>query len=111
MKVIYNNLIPVKGFKAINIFGVLFVRKNSVMSSADMRHEQIHTAQMREMIYIFFYVWYILEWAFRLIQYRDSRKAYRNISFELEAYSMQYKCCYLEQRKHFAWFRYMRKGK
>ena len=27
MKVIYNNLIPFKGYKAINIFGLVFVRK------------------------------------------------------------------------------------
>lgn len=29
MKVIYNNLIPFKGYKAINIFGLVFVRKGA----------------------------------------------------------------------------------
>lgn len=29
MKVIYNNLIPFKGYKAINIFGLVFVRKEA----------------------------------------------------------------------------------
>ena len=29
MKIIYNNIIPFKGFKAMNLFGVLFVRKDA----------------------------------------------------------------------------------
>lgn len=27
MKVVYNNLIPFKGYKAINLFGIIFARK------------------------------------------------------------------------------------
>lgn len=36
MKIIRNNTIPVKGFKAINIFGVLFVRGNAVNQRKDV---------------------------------------------------------------------------
>ena len=42
MKIIRNNFIPVKGFKAINLFGVLFVRGNAVISEKTLRHEHIH---------------------------------------------------------------------
>ena len=56
MKIIYNNLIPFNGYKAINLFGVLFVRKGCTMSEIDINHEAIHTTQMKEMLYIFFYV-------------------------------------------------------
>lgn len=108
MKIIYNNIIPFKGFKAINLFGVLFVRKHSIMTASDMRHECIHTAQMREMLYVFFYVWYIVEWLVRLIQYIDSHMAYRNISFEREAYDMQRDLLYLDDRKHYAWVKYLK---
>lgn len=52
MKIIRNNFIPVKGFKAINLFGVLFVRGNAVISEKTLRHEHIHTMQMREMLYV-----------------------------------------------------------
>ena len=31
MKIIYNNIIPFKGFKCINLFGVLFARKDAMM--------------------------------------------------------------------------------
>lgn len=110
MKIIYNNIIPFKGFKAINLFGVLFVRNNSVMTSSDMIHERIHTEQMREMLYVFFYLWYVIEWLVRLIQYLDSHMAYRNISLEREAYSNQYRKNYLDYRKHYSWWKYLTKG-
>lgn len=32
MKIIRNNIIPFKGFKAINLFGILFVRGNAELS-------------------------------------------------------------------------------
>lgn len=41
MKVIYNNIIPFPDFKAINLFGVLFVRKGCTMSESDINHEMI----------------------------------------------------------------------
>lgn len=105
MKVIYNGLIPFKGFKAINLFGVLFVRNGSRMCSVDYRHETIHTAQMKEMLYLFFYPAYILEWLFHLFQCRDSREAYRRISFEREAYAHQEDMDYLKKRKKFNQYR------
>lgn len=81
--VIENKLIPFKGFKAINLFGVIFVRKGARMTSTDFNHEAIHTAQMKELGYVFFYVLYLIEWLYRLCK---SGNAYRNISFEREAY-------------------------
>jgi len=44
MKIIYNNIIPFKGFKAINLFGLIFVRRGSKFGVIDKSHEQIHTA-------------------------------------------------------------------
>lgn len=66
MKIIYNNLIPFKGFAAINLFGILFVRKGVEVSEEMINHEAIHTAQMKEMLYVFFYLWYVIEWVVRL---------------------------------------------
>lgn len=102
MKVIYNKLIPFKGFKCINLFGVLFVREGCTMNDVDYNHEAIHTAQMREMLYVFFYLAYFIEWVWRLIVLRDGKKAYRAISFEKEAYDNQSDNDYLKHRKHFS---------
>lgn len=45
MKVVYNNLIPFKGFQAMNLFGILFARKEyNPISKITLNHEAIHTA-------------------------------------------------------------------
>lgn len=100
--VIENKLIPFKGFKAINLFGVIFVRKGARMTSTDFNHEAIHTAQMKELGYVFFYVLYVIEWLYRLCK---SGNAYRNILFEREAYENEDDVYYLYLRKHYAQWR------
>ena len=103
MKIIYNNIIPFPGFKAINLFGVLFVRKGCTMSESDIHHEMIHTAQMKEMGYVLFYLWYLVEWLVKLAKLRDSNKAYRAISFEREAYGNEKNLIYTITRAKYAW--------
>ena len=104
MKIIRNNVIPFKGFKAINLFGILFVRKDAVLSDIDINHEKIHTEQMKELLFIFFYAWYAIEWIIRLF---GSGNAYRNISFEQEAYANEDNLNYLEERNHFSFLNYL----
>lgn len=108
MKIVYNRLIPFKGFTAINLFGILFVRKGMKVDAIVMEHERIHTAQMREMLYLPFYLWYGVEWLVRLIKYRNAKKAYHNIGFEREAYFMQRRPFYHKYRRHYIWLRFMR---
>lgn len=110
MKIIYNNIIPFKGFNAINLFGVLFVRKGNNISQRTINHESIHTKQIMELLGIFFYLWYGIEWLVRLCQYRNTHEAYRNISFEREAYDNERKPTYLKKRKLYSFFRYIKKS-
>ena len=104
MKIVRNNLIPFKGFKAINLFGILFVRKEAVLTSTVINHEYIHTEQMKELLYVFFYLWYLVEWIVRLFQ---KGNAYRQISFEREAYANEDDFAYLCNRKRCAFLRYL----
>lgn len=99
MKIIKNSFIPFPGYSAINLFGVLFVRKGVRINETLMRHEQIHTRQMKDLLYIPFYILYILEWLFLLLRFRDWHKAYRAISFEREAYEHQDNEHYLTRRR------------
>ena len=103
MKIIINNILPPKGFKCINLFGILFCRRQ--LNKIDVNHETIHTKQMQELLYIFFYLWYVIEYLVKLIIYRNTKLAYRNISFEKEAYQNQYNLDYLNNRKHYSWFK------
>lgn len=102
MKIVLMKHIPLaKGFYAINLFGIVFSRGH--LNAEEQRHEYIHTLQQREMLFVFFYLWYITEWLIRLIIYRNALKAYRNISFEREAYGNAHVKDYPKQRRLFAW--------
>ena len=61
---------------------------------------------MKEMIYLFFYVWYVVEWIVRLF---GSGNAYRNISFEQEAYDNEGDLQYLSTRKPYCWTKYLKR--
>lgn len=101
MKIIYNNIIPFDGYLAINLFGILFVRSEykGQLSERVVNHESIHTAQMKELWYIPFYIWYVIEWFILLFKYGDN--AYRNIRFEKEAFENEKNLDYLKTRKKF----------
>ena len=80
MKVIRNKILPFgKKFLAINLFGIVFAKGDC--DDYVLNHECIHTAQMREWIYLPFYILYLLEWVLNYIKYRDHLKAYHAISF------------------------------
>ena len=103
MKIFRSKRIPFKGFAAINLFGFIVVRRGIFASETLINHERIHTAQMRELGFIFFYLLYGLEWLIRLPM---KGNAYRNITFEQEAYDHQNEPSYLEVRKQYAPYRY-----
>lgn len=105
MKIIRNKFIPFPGYKAINLFGILFVRGNATIDDRTLRHESIHTSQMKEMLYVPFYLWYVVEWVVRLFM---KGNAYQNISFEREAYGNESNGSYLDSRRPFAWLEYLR---
>lgn len=107
MRIITNRVLPPKGYLAINLFGLVFVKDGTVLSTQAIRHEQIHTAQGKEMLWIFFYLWYVAEWLVRLIQYRDRKEAYYNVSFEREAYNNEGNQNYLTSRRFWSWTKYL----
>ena len=122
MKIIRNKYIPFPGFKAINLFGVLFVKNNAKIDDVTINHEAIHSRQFVELMVLFavatffirwwlpvfapfaFYVWYIIEWLIRLLK---KGNAYRNISFEREAYANQGDFSYLKGRGWFNFLKYL----
>lgn len=107
MKIKYSKIIPFKGFYAINLFGTYFIReeyKGQKVPKTTLNHEAIHTEQMKELGYIFFYLWYFIEW---LIQFcLHGKAAYYWISFEREAYDNESNYKYLNRRKRYNWFKY-----
>ena len=104
MKIIYTRLMTLHKFAAINLFGVLLAPKGAPMVSRTICHEAIHTLQMKEMLYVFFYLWYAAEWLIRLF---GPGNAYRNIAFEKEAYDHEHDEHYPNNRKPYTWLKYL----
>lgn len=108
MKIIYSKYLPLKGFHAINLFGVVFARNGQPKLSRQMvNHEAIHTRQMLELFVVGFYVWYIVEWIVRWIIFKDRFIAYKNIGFEREAFDNDGNPDYLKQRKWYGFASYV----
>ena len=106
MLIIKNKYVPFERFNAINLFGILFTHPETEMDERLLNHERIHTHQMLEMLLVGFYLWYVIEWLIRLPM---KGNAYRNISFEREAYANECNLNYLKKRKLYSWLKYLRK--
>jgi hypothetical protein len=104
-------MILIKGVRFRKIDGMalwpFILAKSKQPSDRLIRHERIHLYQQIEMLIIPFYVWYILEWTLRIIQYKDRNKAYFNISFEREAYQNEHNPDYLKSRKFWNFIHYI----
>jgi len=100
-------LIP-KGYRGMTLYPFVIIRnfldkENKVL----LNHEKIHIRQQLELLILPFFLWYFLEYLVRLIQFRDRNKAYRNISFEREAYANERNLDYLKTRPFWKFRKYI----
>lgn len=115
MKIIFNKILPFKGFMAITILNMIFVRdkykgeESKSYFKKMLKHESIHFEQEKELGFIFFYIFYIIEWIFKCLLYVfDARiMPYRSVSFEQEAFNNEGKFSYLSNRKRYSWIKYI----
>ncbi len=99
----------------IVLFCFVFLNKRSKLLNAEdagtlLNHERIHVRQQLELLILPFFFLYLAEWIILLLKYKNKDQAYRNISFEKEAYDMADNLNYLKQRKPYVWLRYWRKS-
>jgi hypothetical protein len=100
-------LIP-KGYRGLTVFPFVFVKSGlDKEKSVFINHERIHLRQQLELLIIPFFIWYFLEYILRLIQYKNKDLAYRNISFEREAYANEKDLNYLKKRSFWEIFKYI----
>ncbi|MCH5239410.1 MAG: hypothetical protein J1F38_04245 [Muribaculaceae bacterium] len=104
--IIKSKLIP--KHTCVNLFGTLWTRDKSWIDKYVVNHEHIHTRQQKELLFVPFYILYIVEWIFRLMQYRNQHDAYLNISFEREAYKHGHDLSYLPRRKPYSWIKFIK---
>lgn len=99
-------LVP-KGYLGITIFPFMFLKDPSLKGNSEfVNHERIHLRQQLELLIILFFIIYIAEFLARLIHSRNWSFAYRNISFEREAYKNEKDLNYLKSRSFCAFLKY-----
>lgn len=84
---------------------ILFLHHEFRANDRIVRHEQIHLKQQKELLIVFFYLAYLLEYLYHLMRTLNHKIAYRAISFEKEAYRYDNVATYLNTRKVFAMWR------
>lgn len=87
------------------LFPFLLV-KHKLPSKVLINHERIHFKQQVELFILPFYIWYIFEYLILRISGKTPNQAYRNISFEKEAYGNDNDLQYLKKRKLWAFWKY-----
>ncbi|WP_442787573.1 hypothetical protein [Flavobacterium suncheonense] len=97
-----------KGFRGITLFPfILLTHKEDREDVVIVNHEMIHIRQQLELLVLPFFLWYGLEFLARWVQFKDRRVAYRNISFEREAYANEKDLHYLKQRSFWRFWTYL----
>ena len=105
--IVFKYLTP-KGFRGLTFYPFVFmVNKEDKFNEVFINHEKIHIRQQLELLIVPFFVWYGLEYLFRLLQYKDKKKAYYNISFEREAYANEKDLNYLKKRSFWRFLKYV----
>ena len=100
-------LIP-KRYSGMALFPFILLRdRRYAGDKVFLNHERIHIRQQAEMLVVPFFIWYAVEYLLRLIKYRDKHKAYKNISFEREAYGNEENPAYLKARRFWAFLKYI----
>jgi hypothetical protein len=104
--IVFKYLTP-RGFRGLTFFPFVFMAdKNDKLNKVFINHEKIHIRQQLELLILPFFVCYSLEYLVRLIQYKDRKKAYYNISFEREAYANENNIDYLKTRPLWRFIKY-----
>lgn len=97
-----------KNIVAMALFPFILLSDKDLKNDAFLiNHERIHLRQQIELLIFPFYLWYLTEYVIRLFQYKKASLAYRNISFEREAYTNDQDLDYLKKRKWFGFMEYL----
>lgn len=102
--ILVTRLVP---YSAMALWPFILVKKQEMKHDAVLiNHERIHHRQQLEMGIVLFYLVYLINYLCNLVKYRAHYKAYREIIFEREAYSMEADMQYLKRREFWAFTHY-----
>lgn len=90
---------------------VLLRDKEMLNDKTTLLHEKIHLRQQIELLIIPFYLIYVLEYLYGRCRGLSHYNAYRQISFECEAYDNEKNRNYLKEKRWASFIRYMKNKK
>jgi hypothetical protein len=97
----------------VTIFPFIFLKKSyfdkqpKEVLETTINHEKIHIKQQIELLVVFFYLWYFLEYYVKNFKYTFKEDVYMNLSFEREAYENESNKDYLKTRKFWSFIKYL----
>ena len=101
-------LITLDFASAITLWPFILLRSRSSLNDAVLlNHERIHLRQQAEMLLIFFYVLYLIEYVMGRLKGKAHYQSYREISFEREAFNHESDLEYLNKRQAYSSFRFL----
>jgi hypothetical protein len=107
MFLIITKYLTPKGFVGLSVFPFVILRdKGSRNDKVLLNHEKIHIRQQLELLVIPFFIWYFVDYIFKLIKYKNKNEAYKNIVFEKEAYANEKDLNYIKSRSFWSFLRY-----
>jgi len=93
--------------RGITLYPFIFIKNTEDKENKVLiNHEKIHLRQQLELLIIFFYIAYVAEYYYHFFTLKDAYRAYRSISFEKEAYTMEHDLNYLQKRKFWSFWKY-----
>lgn len=108
MIVLVSKFLVYKGFRGITLWPfVVMCSKELKQDRIFLNHESIHLRQQEELLVLPFYLWYVMEYMVRLFQFKNRHQAYKNISFEREAYANEKDLNYLQKRSFWTFLKYV----
>ena len=106
--VVFSKYLFHSNFNAIAIWPFIILKsKNLKDNDVLIYHEKIHLQQQKEMLWLFFFIWYLIEFLLKLIKFKNPMMAYRNLSFEREAYANEHDKSYLKKRNFWNFIKYL----
>ncbi|NAS31552.1 hypothetical protein GTQ40_11260 [Flavobacteriaceae bacterium R38] len=103
----FRHIVP-KQYVALTLWPVIIIKETALKNDPVLlNHERIHLKQQLELFILPFYILYLCEWIVGLYKYRNWYKAYKNISFEREAYLHEENLNYLDNRQKWSFLRYI----
>ena len=107
MILLVNKFLVPKTFSGITIFPFVFVNHEKLKKDkVFINHERIHLRQQLELLIIFFFLWYGIEFLFHFLKTKNKKAAYKMISFEREAYENEKDLDYLKKRSWFGFLKF-----